>query len=181
MQQSDFISLAVDETLDVNDVAQLAVYGRYFDGISFQETLLGLLPLTGNTRGQDMYAALLPFLTSTCSIPLTKVISITTDGAPAMVGHRTGLFGLLRQQSPELMNFQCIIHQAALCGRLRLTFQDLMTEMMKLVNYLKSKSSLRHRTLRSFLNELDATYDELLPHNNVRYEQIYCHNGTWCM
>jgi hypothetical protein len=44
-----------------------------------------------------------------------------------------------------------------------------MTNMMKMINFLKAKSALRHRKLRQFLGELDAQYTDLLAHNNVRW------------
>ncbi|XP_067939846.1 protein FAM200B-like [Watersipora subatra] len=40
---------------------------------------------------------------------------------------------------------------------------------LHVINFLRSKSSLRHRQLRKFLQESDSQYDELLVHNNVRW------------
>ena len=40
---------------------------------------------------------------------------------------------------------------------------------MRLINYLKAQSSLRHRQLRKFLTELDSQYNDLLTHNDIRW------------
>ena len=44
-----------------------------------------------------------------------------------------------------------------------------MTTVMSLVNFLRASSALQHRLLRSFLTEVNAEFDELLLHNNVRW------------
>ncbi|XP_019748101.1 general transcription factor II-I repeat domain-containing protein 2-like [Hippocampus comes] len=44
-----------------------------------------------------------------------------------------------------------------------------MTTMMKLINFLRATSALQHRLLRTFLTEVDAAYDDLLLHNNIRW------------
>nr|XP_061838269.1 protein FAM200A-like [Nerophis lumbriciformis] len=41
--------------------------------------------------------------------------------------------------------------------------------MMKLINFLRASSALQHRLLRTFLTEVDAAFDDLLVHNNVRW------------
>lgn len=44
-----------------------------------------------------------------------------------------------------------------------------MSTVMKLINFLRASSALQHRLLRSFLTEVDAEFDDLLLHNNVRW------------
>ena len=44
-----------------------------------------------------------------------------------------------------------------------------MNIIMKLVNYLRRTSALRHRNLESLLTEVGADYDNLFLHNNVRW------------
>ena len=40
---------------------------------------------------------------------------------------------------------------------------------MQLINYLKAQSSLRHRLLRKFVTELNAQYNDLQTHSNIRW------------
>jgi hypothetical protein len=44
-----------------------------------------------------------------------------------------------------------------------------MTTMTKLINLLRATSSLQHRLLRGILTEVNASFDELQQHNNVRW------------
>ena len=46
LSSCDYIALALDETRDIDDVAQIAVYTRHYDGFSYQEKLLDPIPLT---------------------------------------------------------------------------------------------------------------------------------------
>lgn len=39
-------------------------------------------------------------------------------------------------------------------------------------DFLRAKSSLKHRELKLFLEEVDAQYNDLLLHNNVRWLRI---------
>ncbi|KAG1968096.1 SCAN domain-containing protein [Pimephales promelas] len=54
------IGLAVDESTDVSDNAQLLVFVRFFniDKEKFCEDLLGVTPLQTSTRGEDIYLAI---------------------------------------------------------------------------------------------------------------------------
>ena len=54
-------SIAVDGSTDVTDVAQLCVWVRFPKENLFREEMLCLLPLLGQTRGEDIMNALLAF------------------------------------------------------------------------------------------------------------------------
>jgi hypothetical protein len=56
-------------------------------------------------------------------LPWTKITGVATDGAPGMIGKKTGLMGTIRREmdkkNPELnMDLHRIIHQQSLCGKL---------------------------------------------------------------
>ncbi|KAM3611977.1 uncharacterized protein V6R79_000238 [Siganus canaliculatus] len=44
-----------------------------------------------------------------------------------------------------------------------------MNTMMKLINFLRASSSLQHRLLREFLEDVEANASDLLLHSNVRW------------
>jgi Domain of unknown function (DUF4371) len=115
--KADAFSIALDESTDVSDTAQLSVFVRYFNGVSMIEELLGLIPLKGQTRGEDVTHALVKFFEDN-NIDLTKVVAITTDGAPGMLSKNKGLAGRIRQMVPGVLSYHCIIHQTALCAKL---------------------------------------------------------------
>lgn len=51
----------------------------------FHEELLTLLPLSGTTKGQDLYNTVIMYFEIE-KLNLKKIISVTTDGAPSMIG-----------------------------------------------------------------------------------------------
>uniref|UniRef100_G3NPE4 DUF4371 domain-containing protein n=1 Tax=Gasterosteus aculeatus TaxID=69293 RepID=G3NPE4_GASAC len=158
------VGLAVDESTDICDNAQLLVYVRFFntDQKAFCEDLLGVTPLQTSTRGEDIYLAIK-------RLEPTQVVSIATDGAPAMIGREKGAVARLKEDNPELIAYHSIIHQSVLCAFLSDEHAEVMNTMMKMINFLRASSSTRHRMLREFLREVDANADDLLLHNNVRW------------
>nr|XP_061820786.1 SCAN domain-containing protein 3-like isoform X2 [Nerophis lumbriciformis] len=170
IKNAECISLAVDESTDTTDNAQLLVFVRYYDEEKgeFIEDVLSLANLSGQTRGEDIYKAISEMLNEK-GIDLKKVVSIATDGAPAMLGREKGLVPRLREHHPGLISYHCIIHLSVLCASLGEVYSEIMTTMMKLINFLGASSALQHRLLRTFLTEVDAAFDDLLVHNNVRW------------
>ena len=53
--QAKWFSLAIDETTDICDTAQLAVFVRFFNGHEFVDELLSLLPLEGLQSSQNIH------------------------------------------------------------------------------------------------------------------------------
>lgn len=113
-------SLQFDESTDMVDMAQLCVFIRMvFEDMSTKEELLTILPLKGHTRVEDIFNAFMGFVSRT-KLPLFKLISITTDGAPSMVGRTSGFIALCKESEsfPDILNYHCIIHQQVLCGKI---------------------------------------------------------------
>ncbi|CDQ66370.1 unnamed protein product [Oncorhynchus mykiss] len=111
--------LAVDEPTDVNNNAQLLVYVRFYhtENKEFCEDLLGATPLETQTRGKDIDMVIKEMLRKR-GIDLKQVISITSDGAPAMTGRERGAVAWLKEENPDLTAYHCIIHQSVLCANL---------------------------------------------------------------
>ena len=101
-------------------------------------------------------------------IPLHKITSVVTDGAPVMVGVHAGFVKQLKDHNPQLLAFRCIIHESLLCSKLKNEYGSPMLNVMKLINFLRSKSALGHRQLRKFFQNFHSELDDLLVHNNVR-------------
>ena len=170
LKSAPCLSLAIDESTDMTDNAQLMVFARYYDGSKkkFMQELFGVAALKGRTQGEDIYDSLKSMMESR-NIEMKSIISMTTDGAPAMLGKGRGLIGRLLKDNPNLISFHCIIHQAVLCASLGEEYREVMETIMKLVNFLRSTSALQHRLLRNFLSENNAVYSDLLVHNNIRW------------
>lgn len=168
IQMCDWYSLALDESTDVTDISQMLVFVRFVKNLSVTEDILALLPLTDTTRGIDCLTALKKFLTDH-AIPLNKLCGVTTDGAPAMVGHIKGVIGLMRNDADfgPFMAYHCIIHQQSLCSK-KLNFNAVMTVVVKIVNFIRARA-LNHRQFRSLLEEVDAEYTDIILHCDVRW------------
>ena len=66
-------------------------------------------------------------LINSTQLPIYKPVFITTDGAPAMTGRINGFIALCKSNVdfPDFLNYRCIIHQQALCGKI-LNMKDVM-------------------------------------------------------
>ena len=67
---------------------------------------------------------------------------VCTDGAPAMLGCRSGFQTLVKQVSPRTTGIHCTIHRQVLASKtLPNTFKDVLTDVVKAINAIKSKST----------------------------------------
>ena len=103
------------------------------------------------------------------NLNMEKVILLCTDGAPAMLGCKNGLAAQWKNRYPHVITLHCIIHQSVLCAKLSGHLGEAMDNVIKIINFLRSNSSLTRRLFRAELQEADAEFEELLLHNNVRW------------
>ncbi|XP_065658975.1 general transcription factor II-I repeat domain-containing protein 2-like [Hydra vulgaris] len=145
-------SIAVDESTDVKDVAQLSVFIR---GCNFKyeitEELLELIPMHGTTTGADIFLEIEKTLDK-YELPITKLVSIVTDGAPAMIGLKKGLVEVL-------------------CGK-TIDLGYVIKRIASVINFIRAKG-LNHRQFASLLNENDSEYEDLPYYTEVRW--LSCH------
>lgn len=170
LQKAPCYAIALDESCDITDDEQMSIFVRFLDieSKTFREELLTILPLKGNTRGEDLFKVIDEFITKS-NISYDKMVSLSTDGAPAMIGKEKGVVKRIRDKNSGLISYQCIIHQTALCGKLSDTLKEVMDSLVKLINFIRSHSALQHRHFKEFLFECDSAYSDLLQHNNVRW------------
>ena len=153
-------SIACDESKDISDIEQIALFCRYVNSDGPQEEMIQLMPLKGQTRGEDICEAVLDCLRAK-EIKTTHLVSVATDGAPSMTGAHRGFVALLQKSlDRKLLTFHCILHQEALCSQ---TFPPECTEVMNIVIQIVNKimaKALNHRQFRSLLDEVESTYTE---------------------
>ncbi len=78
--------MGLDENTDQGDTAQLAIFIRGVDAtFTFGKEMLDLCHMKGTTTGRDIFEQVNSTL-KVMNINKNKIISITTDGSPAMTG-----------------------------------------------------------------------------------------------
>lgn len=117
LRKAEVMSLAVDESTDNSDVAQLCLYVRFFDGECFREDLLGLIPVEGHTTGEILFTKIASFFEEN-NLDLARINMLVTDGAPSMAGRDQGLAGRMAAAAPQVRSLHCLIHQSLLCAKL---------------------------------------------------------------
>ena len=88
-------------------------------------------------------------------LPWSKVSWIITDGAPTMVGERSGLSTVISNKFSKgggnAIERHCIIHQQGLCAK-HLKSDHAMKPVVKEI------SSIYHRRFKQFLLDIQAEY-----------------------
>lgn len=167
-QHCQFFALAMDESNDVSDTAQVTIFIRAVnDDFDVVEELLGLKSLGGTTKGTDLFDALKSCVEDN-NLDWAKLHSICTDGAPAMTGRYAGCLSLLEAfLMRPVLKYHCIIHQEALCGKV-LDLKHVMSVVLKCVNRIRARA-LSRREFRQFLNDINQECGEPLMHCEVRW------------
>ena len=95
-------SLQLDESTDVASCCQLLVFVRYLKGNTIKEEFLFCEPLHTTTKAADVFAMLEAFFVAH-EITWAIVGSVCTDGAPAMLGNRSGFATLVNTVIQEVL------------------------------------------------------------------------------
>ncbi|XP_057660718.1 general transcription factor II-I repeat domain-containing protein 2-like [Diorhabda carinulata] len=167
-------SIALDESTDLSDTAQLAIFIRGIDKeFTVTEELLALQPLKATTTEKDIFNEVQKVFTS-FGQPWSKLIGVCTDGAPSVVGLRKRFIGILTEKATELsvqkddlIVLHCIIHQQNLCSK-SIRLHNVMNVVVKTINFIRSRG-LNHRQLKTFLDEISAEYNDVTYYCEVRW------------
>jgi len=168
IKKSPEISIQCDESTDVSACSHLLVFVRYVKENAIQEDFLFSHEMETTCKGEDIFNAVNDFFTLH-DIPWQKVVGVCTDGAPAMIGCKSGFVKSVKDKNPDIEVIHCIIHREALASK---TLPPDLNSCMKLViaviNYIK-KSPTNSRLFKSLCSSLLAEHDTLLFHTEVRW------------
>lgn len=168
----DFFSLALDESTDVQDTAELLIFIRGVTAnFEMCEELAALQSLKGTTTGEDIFDKVCQTMQQ-LDLDWAKLASITTDGAPSMVGAYRGLIGRMNREMEERgltapLQVHCLIHQQALCCKV-LKWDSVMKVVVSCINFIRA-NGLKHRQFQQFLSELKSAYGDVLYYTEIRW------------
>ena len=93
-------SIQLDESTDVAGCAQLMVFARYISGEDFKENFLFCHTIDSTTRGEDIFNKVSNFFEIE-GLSWNNVCGCTTDGAPSILGRRSGFRGQVVEKNSK--------------------------------------------------------------------------------
>jgi len=171
----DFLwySLALDESTDVQDTAQLFVFIRGINTrFELTEELLSVESLKDTNTGQDLFSAVVNCVERT-GLVWSKIASVTTDGARALTGKNVGLVKLMnnkiKEEHPDhtLLPLHCVIHQESLC-KAALNIEHVIDPVVSVINLIRARA-LNHRQFKAMLEDLETEHSDIIYHSSVRW------------
>ncbi|XP_014768374.1 protein FAM200A-like [Octopus bimaculoides] len=141
------------QSTDITSSARLATFSRFCEGDELCDETVALLTLSEHTTGAEICKATVNELSSQ-QIDISKVVSVTTDGAPSMTCEKVGFINpFAKEVGHTLIGFHCILHEEVLCAKAGLKeLQEVMQTVTKVVNYI-SAQALNERQCQVLLNE----------------------------
>ena len=108
--------MQLNESTDVTNCGQLLVYVRFTENGRVKTELLMSEEVSGTTKDKDIFNIVDEFLKKNGS-EWSKLVGCTTDGAPAMLGRKSGFQSYIKDVLPEIIFTHCFIHRFALCAK----------------------------------------------------------------
>ena len=106
-------NIALDESTDLSDTAQLAVFIRVVtDNFEVIEEFLDIASIKSTTTGQNIFEEVMKLMKK-FEADYSDLVGITTDGARSMVGENNRFFKRFLDvvQSEDVLASHSIIHQ----------------------------------------------------------------------
>nr|XP_039255363.1 zinc finger BED domain-containing protein 5-like [Styela clava] len=129
-------AIQVDESTDVSNCSQLLVYVRFTQDNAEKTELLLSQELCSTTKGKDVFSVLDNFFKLN-GLDWRKLIGCTTDGAPSMLGRKSGFQAHVKAVSPNVTGVHCFIHRFALSAKiLPPKLLSCLNRIIKIVNFV---------------------------------------------
>ncbi|KAK3922339.1 Zinc finger MYM-type protein 6 [Frankliniella fusca] len=167
VRKSPLFALQLDESTDVESKAQLICLVKYcavnvVGNKTIEEDFLFCVPIEGKANAANIFDILDRYLTKKAFL-WSNCVGVCTDGAPVMVGTRSGFKGLVLKANPKISFTHCIIHRESLAAGLdeNSPFQEVLAVVVNMVNVIKAHP-LQTRLFKLLREEVGAPYTALL-------------------
>lgn len=168
LKQCNCFSLQVDESTDISNNANLICFVRYDFENSIHEEFLFCKLLITRTTAEEIFNLIDNYINCN-NIDWKKCVGLSSDGARAMAGIRTGLFPRIKAVAPDCVWVHCSIHREALAvKKMPLLLTETMQECVKFINFIKSRP-LNSRIFSALCKEMGSDHEHLLLHCEVRW------------
>ena len=159
-------AIQLDESTDVAKCSQLLVYVRFIQKNTVKTELMLNQELTATTK--DVFNVLADFFKEN-ELDWSKLVGCTTDGAPAMLGRKSGFQTYVKDIAANATFVHCFIHRFALCTKvLSAELMSCLNKIVKIVNFIKT-SALNSRIFARLCEDVSSAHKCLLFHTEVRW------------
>uniref|UniRef100_UPI00358EA82C protein FAM200C-like n=1 Tax=Myxine glutinosa TaxID=7769 RepID=UPI00358EA82C len=162
------ISIQLDESTDVSSCCQLITLVRHVNDGAVKEDFLFCEDLKTSLTAKDVMQLVKDFFAKH-DLDIKVIGSVCTDGAPAMLGNKSGFSALMKKEIPDLQVTHCFLHRHALASKtLPPNLKKVLDTCVKIINWIRGRA-LNHRIFKSFCEDLGSEHSVLLFHTEVRW------------
>ena len=151
VRSSPLFSMQLDESTDISSCAQLLVYAHYIFENNVKVQYLFSEPFSTTCR-EDVFK-IVKDVFEKHALDWKQLVGICTDGAPSMIGCRSGFKGLVTSVAPHVSFTHCVIYCFALAMKtLPSGLQEVLQDVVKIVNHI-SANATTSRLFAAFCEE----------------------------
>ena len=140
---------------------------RYIHLDDMKEEFLFCRPLRTTTKSEDVKGMIRLFF-ETKELQWESVCGVCTDGAPAILGSRSGFQKKVKELAPQAKGMHCMINRFSLAKTLPKPLKDVLGSLITIVNYIKS-SALNTNLFTELSEDMDSNHEALLFYTAVRW------------
>ncbi|XP_015920301.2 protein FAM200C-like [Parasteatoda tepidariorum] len=156
--------MQLGETTDISNYTQLLVFVGYVSLDTIKEEFIFCESLLQTTKAVDVLAILNVFFTKQDFGWKEKLHSLRTDGAPVILGNKSGSALLVKKKSPNVLVTHCFLHKHELPTSLK----EALSKIIKIVNFIRRRA-LNPCLFKTLCQEMDVEHEVLLYHTELRW------------
>ena len=169
IKESKFgLAMQLDQSTDITNYCQLLVYVRYAQANIMKTELLLNHEVSTTTKEKDIFDILDNFFKRN-GLHWKNFVWCTTEGAPSMLGCRSGFQWYFKAVLPNVTSVHYFIYSFSLSTKM-LPAQLLacLKQVMKMINSVKA-SALNTRLFEQLCEDLGSEHTSLLYHTEDRW------------